>query len=532
MKWSPRSSRSSTLFAGGAAGARAGARRTSGSGSGSRRRASTAGCRPTASGWPTASPARTARTSCASRASPTARTKTIAFGAQPAFSADSKLARGFGRRVRGAAGQACARTRSRSAASSTLLNLSAGEITTLDGVESFAFSADGQQLLIRRYAPERRRGGRGDAGSGGRRSIRRRPRASPPSSAICDGPRHHVRQRRRRRSGRRRGACSRSRSPPKIARATASRSSIRGPARCGCSTPAPARYLGLAWRKDADDLVVLKSKSERTTRRTHVSDPRVDRRRHRRLRRSTSTIPPAIADSAAAGASSHSAARRGRTTAVTVFVGVAAWAVKAPAAKKDKDGDPFAATTVDVWHAHDVAVMPKQKIDATRDRQRSLLAAWTIDAPALTVLGHDFTKRSCRSRSTTSPTPSTGRTARSIAAGAASVTPPSRSSTSRRVSARSRGSRRRRHISPSPDGKAPALFRGRSDLHDRHRAENRRQRLEDRADVVRRHGVGLDRRAEGVLRRRRLDEGRAGTCSSTTSTTSGRWRPTARRRRS
>ena len=46
--------------------------------------------------------------------------------------------------------------------------------------------------------------------------------------------------------------------------------------------------------------------------------------------------------------------------------------------------------TVDVWHPKDVDVMPKQKIGASRDRQRTLLAAWPIDRPALTVLGHDY----------------------------------------------------------------------------------------------------------------------------------------------
>ena len=46
--------------------------------------------------------------------------------------------------------------------------------------------------------------------------------------------------------------------------------------------------------------------------------------------------------------------------------------------------------TVDVWHPKDVDVMPKQKVGATRDRQRTLLAAWPIDRATLTVLGHDY----------------------------------------------------------------------------------------------------------------------------------------------
>jgi len=42
-----------------------------------------------------------------------------------------------------------------------------------------------------------------------------------------------------------------------------------------------------------------------------------------------------------------------------------------------------------VWHARDVIVMPKQKIDARIERQRNLLAAWHVDAGRLTQLGHD-----------------------------------------------------------------------------------------------------------------------------------------------
>src|SRR5262249_29020615 len=45
--------------------------------------------------------------------------------------------------------------------------------------------------------------------------------------------------------------------------------------------------------------------------------------------------------------------------------------------------------TVDVWHPKDVDVMPKQKVSATRDRQRSQLAAWPIDRATLTILGRD-----------------------------------------------------------------------------------------------------------------------------------------------
>src|SRR5262249_56464943 len=44
---------------------------------------------------------------------------------------------------------------------------------------------------------------------------------------------------------------------------------------------------------------------------------------------------------------------------------------------------------VDVWHARDVIVMPKQKIDARLERQRNMLAAWHVEAGRLTQLGQE-----------------------------------------------------------------------------------------------------------------------------------------------
>src|SRR5204863_1844778 len=78
-------------------------------------------------------------------------------------------------------------------------------------------------------------------------------------------------------------------------------------------------------------------------------------------------------------------------------VGIAPWLDK-PGRKdaketkegKETDKDDPGTPTVDVWHPRDVDVMPKQKVGATRDRQRTLLAAWPIERNAVTVLGHDY----------------------------------------------------------------------------------------------------------------------------------------------
>src|SRR5262249_8367397 len=80
-------------------------------------------------------------------------TKTIAFGAQQAFSSDSKwLAASVG--ASETEQEKLRKARKPFHRKLALLNLSTADLTTIDGIESFAFSADGHQLLMRRYAPE------------------------------------------------------------------------------------------------------------------------------------------------------------------------------------------------------------------------------------------------------------------------------------------------------------------------------------------------------------------------------------------
>ena len=81
-------------------------------------------------------------------------TRTIAFGAQPAFSADSRWAAvsvGYSE----AQQDKMRKDKKPIHRKLTLVNLAGGEMTTVEGIESFAFSADGKQLLMRHYAPER-----------------------------------------------------------------------------------------------------------------------------------------------------------------------------------------------------------------------------------------------------------------------------------------------------------------------------------------------------------------------------------------
>src|SRR6185503_19764746 len=70
-----------------------------------------------------------------------------------------------------------------------------------------------------------------------------------------------------------------------------------------------------------------------------------------------------------------------------VFVGLAPWTEKtgdeprtaSNGSKSPDEADADEAASVDVWHPHDVDVMPKQKLSARADRRRTLLAAWHLE---------------------------------------------------------------------------------------------------------------------------------------------------------
>ena len=341
-------------------------------------------------------------------------TKTIAFGTQPAFSADSKwLAASVG--VSETEQDKLRKAHKPLHRKLAVLNLSTAELTTIDAVESFQFSPDGHQLLMRRYAPERPGGGRPDGESGAAGANAgggvggADPEETPGVTAIVrdlaagrDATFGNVVDAAWQTKGKLLalaiGAEDRTGNGVQLF------DPVSGSLRVLDS--GAARYLGLSWRKDADDLAVLKSiaddhhegltyavlawtgvgsGSERKRQYEPSSDRALDG-----ARRVVAFRHPAWSEDG-----------------TVVFVGVAAWAPKRPGSDKDQTGarpaaergqtTPFDASsaaddhpTVDIWHPLDVDVMPKQKIGATRDRQRSLLAAWTLDKPSITVLGRDF----------------------------------------------------------------------------------------------------------------------------------------------
>mgnify|MGYP003693787249 CR=1 FL=1 len=481
------------------------------------------------------STAPTARTSCASTSVADGTTKTIAFGAQPAFSADSRwLAVSVG--VSEAQQDKLRKDKKPIRRKLTLVNLASGEHVDASTASSRSRSAPTASTCCcgttRRSA--RRRARRPDPA---RRSI---PRSTAGVTAIVrdlrDGTRHDVRQRRRRRPGRRRAGCSRDRH-----RRGGSRRQRRAGLRSRGRHAARARLgaaratSGSTWRKDADDLVVLQVEDRRqdaTARRTRFSRGRASarsrerkravrsgRRYRRSARRGVCRVPPAVV----VGGRRHDLRRR-RTVVRESGAKTRQGSGRKDAA--DADDPP----TVDVWHPRDVDVMPKQKVGATRDRQRSLLAAWPIDEPAVTVLGQDYYEQVDAARSSaTWPTPSAGRgSALGSELGALRRRRRSRWSTWRPASARRSSDRARRSLRPRQSRREvhPLLHRrpvsGRStppaatvDATSRSRVATSFIDRESDSTDVQRPWFGV----AGWTSRRRA------TCCSTTSSTSGRWRP-------
>ena len=127
-----------------------------------------------ATGWPTASTARTARTSCGCRRSHPATPKTIAFGSQPAFSADSRWA-AYAIGYSEAQEEKLRQQKKPIHRKLGTLRLASGDMTTLEGIESFAFNASGTHLAMKRYAPERKDSQSTPAADDARRDDAHRP---------------------------------------------------------------------------------------------------------------------------------------------------------------------------------------------------------------------------------------------------------------------------------------------------------------------------------------------------------------------
>jgi dipeptidyl aminopeptidase/acylaminoacyl peptidase len=327
-------------------------------------------------------------------------TKTIAFGSQSTFSADSRWAAYV---IGHSEAQEEKLRQQKKPIHRKLgtLKLASGEMATVDGIESFAFNASGSHLAMKRYAPERK-----DA-----------PDAAAPADEAPVGTTLIVRQLETGRdttfgnvtefAWQEKGGLlalaigAEDKTGDGVQLYDPETGSLR------VLDSATAIYAGLTWRKDADDLAVLRSSTdERHEGPTHA------------ILAWRGLGPMAVYDpTSAAGfpAGSRIVSFRRPTWSDdgrTVFVGVAKWDAKvkesagegAPngekagekeeAKKEDKNKkEPDEPAAVEVWHARDIDVMPRQKINARTDRQRSTLAAWHVDSKRFVPLGTDLFER-------------------------------------------------------------------------------------------------------------------------------------------
>jgi dipeptidyl aminopeptidase/acylaminoacyl peptidase len=299
------------------------------------------------------------------------------------------------------------------------------EPVTLDGIESFAFDPTGAYIVVRRYAPERPGASPAPAP------------VSPPVAASADDPPPQgvtvlVRELATGQDvtfGNVAESAWRTFTPgrvpsPRTAAVSLLALTISAEEKTGNGVhlydpasgthrvldSASTIYSALAWRRDADDLVVLRAQADDSREgSTHVAlawtalssatpklttlDPRKDGILPRGLRTVSFRRPSWSED--------------GRI----VFLGIAPWEEKlvtekpasgekpTPGEKPASDEKPGSASpsntpaeetaSVDIWHARDIEVMPRQKLSARADRQRNALAAWHVQDGKLVQLGKD-----------------------------------------------------------------------------------------------------------------------------------------------
>src|SRR5215467_10552543 len=342
-------------------------------------------------------------------------TKTVAFGALPAFSSDSRwVAYSIG--ISESQEEKLKKDKKPVPKKIGLMNLSNGELTTVDGIESFAFSPDGAWLAMRRTPPEKKDSDKKDSADAsdaddipaGATLLLRQLSTSRDTS--FGNVSEYAWQR-----------------LPKTETLLAMTISAEDKTGNGIQIfdvhtaavrvldTSASIYSGLSWRKKSADLAVLRSKSDdhhdgptqvalawtnlgQPSESAHLYDHTADSK----FPAATRTVSFRKPDWALDGG--------------VVFLGLAKWEDKigepakpgTPAADSPKSGDGSKSAdatakdadaaknkekddddppTVDVWNWHDTEVMPRQKLNAKNDRQKNMLAAWHLEKNSLVPLG-------------------------------------------------------------------------------------------------------------------------------------------------
>lgn len=310
--------------------------------------------------------------------------KKDAYGSQAVFSADSKWA-AYGIGLSEADEEKLKKDKKPIRRKLGLLELATGNRTAIDGIESFSFSPNGAYLALRRYAPEKPP------------AVPADPESEAPPAAATLIVRHLA-------SGRdvTFGNVTESawQDLPKTGRMLAI--AIGTEDKTGNAVElfdpesgqlrvldsAPATYSGLAWRKNSADLAALRSlnddkregEAQIALAWTHLGE---SREAAHRLDRAPSGLPLDLRIAAYRKPAWSS-------DGAFLFVGVGPWDAK-PAKKESKETEQQ--PNVDVWHWRDADVMPKQKVDAKADRERTLLAAWRVDSAKFVRLAKSKTEQ-------------------------------------------------------------------------------------------------------------------------------------------
>ncbi len=316
--------------------------------------------------------------------------KIMAFGARPAFSSDSRWVAysiGFSE----AQEDKLRKDKKPIHHKLGLLSLATAEQTVIDGVEDFAFSPNGAFLAFRRYAPDK---------------PDKKDKSEAADSAADETPAGATLIVHNLATGRDTTFGNVSdwawQDLPEHGRLLALAISAEDKTGNGVQVFDPetgslrvldssaAVYSELAWRRKSADLAVLKSKTDEqhdgpaqivlawvhlseSTEKSFVYDPTKDSKFPAQKRTVAYRHPSWSEDGE------------------VLFFGIAKWDSKLPKGDKEKEADEQPA--VDVWHWRDTIVLPKQKIDAKRDREKNTLAAWRLDQPGIVQLGHSLTEQ-------------------------------------------------------------------------------------------------------------------------------------------
>jgi dipeptidyl aminopeptidase/acylaminoacyl peptidase len=333
-----------------------------------------------------------------------AETKTVAFGSQASFSADSKwIAYSIGyseEETSKAPPNAPLQNKL------GLMNLSSGEMTTIDGIQSFAFSPDGGYIVMRRYPPRPAAAAGGQAGRGGQATAPSTTEPEQPAGATII-----VRQL----------SSSRDTTFGNVGESVwrdtekthllAMTISAEGKTGNGVHVfdpettvlrvldSAASVYSNLAWRKDSTDLAAFRARTddqhdgpaEALLTWTSVGSPSEQQR----------IYDPSSDASFPLGLRIVSYRRPSWSDDGRIlFFGIANWDLKpstpargasdTPADKPTNAGGPSdEAATVDIWHWTDVMVQPRQKLSANADRRRSMLASLQVGTGTFRRLSSD-----------------------------------------------------------------------------------------------------------------------------------------------